>query len=183
MGYETRIHVVSTYPFTLGENEPPMGEELAMIDLCKCGYDGPLEELMSKYRHKSKDGGKPTFAIYARNPERQQEAVEVLREFAELATSPPDGEEGFNFTGSIEARTEKANYLNKLSNHVEDGTITTDCYGDFLSAIPIDEFIEALEAELKRDDYRRFRWALVLLKSIKESWDFPERLRVITYGH
>ncbi len=169
MGYETRIHVVSKYTF---REEPPMGQELAMIDLSKCGYDGPLEALMKKYRRNSKEGGKPTFALYARNPERQQEAVEVLRKVANNVEK--------------HGNEEKAKYLKKLSNHIEDGTITTDCYGDFLSVIPIDEFITALEEELRvNEPYRRFQWALVLLKSIRDTWDegHKEDLAVVTFGH
>ena len=41
---------------------------------------------------------------------------------------------------------------------------------------------EALEADLKVEDYRRFRWALLLLKEIKASWSEGD-LKVITYGH
>lgn len=73
--------------------------------------------------------------------------------------------------------------VNKLANDIEDGYIQEDKYGDPLAVIPIDEFIEALEESHKLDPYRRFAWALALLKSIQSSWDYEDRLFVVTYAH
>jgi hypothetical protein len=168
MGYETRIHVVSEYTFDLGDIKS--GEELAVINLCKCGYDGPLAKLMEQYRQKKEKGKKPPFSLYSRNPDRQHRAVDVLRKLAENIKK--------------KGNDKKAKYINKLSDDIEDGSITTDCYGDYLGVIPIDEFIEALEQELQIEKYRRFEWALVLLKSIRDSWEGRnDRLKVITYGY
>ncbi len=174
MGYETRIHVVSTYPF---ETDPPCGTELATIDLCKSGIDTAVGKLIAQNTRKAKEGEKPPFSLYPRNPKRQYEAVEILREVS----------------GRLDKKKKKllgktSEEINKLSNDIEDGQITTDCYGDFLGVMDIDDFIFALEEDLKSDEkYRRFEWALALLKAIKASWVGREaeicKLKVITYGH
>ena len=40
--------------------------------------------------------------------------------------------------------------------------------------------ITALEKDAANDDYRRFKWALALLKSMK---DDPENIKVMLFGH
>jgi hypothetical protein len=72
--------------------------------------------------------------------------------------------------------------IGKLADDIEDGYITKDPYGSYLGMFDVDEVIEALEEELKTDDYRRFKWALTLLKTIKETWT-EGNLKVVTYGH
>jgi hypothetical protein len=58
--------------------------------------------------------------------------------------------------------------------------ITEDRYGDKLKPIPISDVVAALESDEKNDNYRRFKWALALLKSMQ---DEPEDLKVLIYGH
>jgi hypothetical protein len=104
-------------------------------------------------------------------------SVEILRQLAEDATSSKT-------EGSIEDRTTRANFLTELSNHIEDSAITEDKYGDNLGVIDIDDFIAALEEDYEKEEYRRFKWAIDLLKSIKESYkDIKRDVKVITYGH
>lgn len=59
--------------------------------------------------------------------------------------------------------------------------ITEDCYGDKSDVHSIDEIIDALKEDVENDSYRRFKWALSLLESIKknEGADF----KVMWYGH
>ncbi len=160
MGYETRMHVVSEYDFI--DDVVRTGQELASIDLCKCG-DGPVGKLIAK---KTKEdfyvGERRTkpFALYPRRPDRQQEAVDFIREAAKTAEFSED--------------------INKLANDIEDGYITEDCYGDKLGVIEIDEMIEALKAE--KEGYRRFEWALALLETIKRTMP-DENLKIITFGY
>jgi hypothetical protein len=154
MGYETKMYLVEKYSF---HTEIPCGSEIASIDLCKCG--GPVGELIGRAIKKT---GKPTFALYPRNPDRQEEVVALLR-----TIRPTD-------TGL------SANGLQKLADDIEDGKITTDKYGDYLGVIDPDEMIAALEESLKVDDYRRYRWALALLRDVRR--DMPN-LVVVTYGH
>lgn len=163
MGYETKMYVVRKWDFC----DPPSGEELASIDLCKCG-SGAVGTLIANHTHKAKKGEKPPFTLYARNPDRQDEAVEILREAVEKDI-------GF------ECWHDTTEALEKLSNHIEDGTISEDKYGSFLGIIDVDDMIAALEKDYKEEGYRRFKWALDLLKSIKETWS--EDLTIITYGH
>lgn len=182
MGYETRIYVVSMYGEGIGlHNNIQTAEEIASIELSKCGYEGRVAKLIEK-SHKDANEADVKFALYARNPERQREAVEVLRDLAESVTSPKTESETWG-EGTIEQRTERAEFLTQLSNEIEDGTITTDCYGDHLGVIPIDEFIAALEEDYKEQKYRRFKWAINLLKTIKSTYDGDREVNVITYGH
>jgi hypothetical protein len=55
-----------------------------------------------------------------------------------------------------------------------------DRYGDKLHPVPISDVLSALEADAELDDYRRFRWAIALLKSMK---DDSEGLEVMFWGH
>jgi hypothetical protein len=41
--------------------------------------------------------------------------------------------------------------------------------------------VDALEKDAKDNDYRRFKWALGLLKSMED--DAEENLSVLLYGH
>lgn len=114
MGYETRIHVVEKYTFPASEDYPDSGSELATMDLCKCG-DGAVGRLVGKYIKLAKQS-KRKFGLYARNPQRQNEAVEFLREVAE--------------------EREDKEAVEQLAADIEDGYITEDCYGDPLGGNP-----------------------------------------------
>ena len=58
--------------------------------------------------------------------------------------------------------------------------IVEDCYGEKSKPIPIKTVIDALEADVTNDDYRRFKWALGSLLAMK---DDPEEIEVLFYGH
>lgn len=174
MGYETRMFVVSLYPF---KTKPPMGEQLAELELCKCG-NGPVSKLISsRTRRAPKEDVEDSllrnlntdipFAIYPRNPQRQYAAVKLLREL---------------WDNQIQGLSLNPQEINSLSNDIEDGIIYKDAYGDYLGVFEIDEFVTALKADLEIENYRRFQWALTLLLAIQESYKNGE-LRVITYGH
>lgn len=164
MGYETRIHIVSKYSFAISENYPDSGSELASIDLCKCG-DGAVGQLIASAIKKAKSNRK--FGLYARNPDKQREAVELLRDLADNETPFLTGKE-----------------MLELSNDIEDGYVTKDCYGDPLGVIPIQEFLNALEKDNTKDNYRRYEWAIALMKSIIATSEGElSRLFVVTYGH
>lgn len=60
--------------------------------------------------------------------------------------------------------------------------ITKDRYDDIFKPVDIEEVINALEKDAKSSDYRRFKWALSLLKSMKESRGGDD-LKVILYGY
>jgi hypothetical protein len=207
MGYETRIYVVKQHSFPheikLGSERHIIdtGEVLAELDLCKAGYDGPIPELIERTKPK-----KPKFGLWAFNPEQQQEAVEFLRDLNEQLPTIRQtltekeayrlwDEAGRPWGQSLEfwAQAEASivlpspNELNELSNNLEDGMVLTDKYGAYLGICTADEFMEALEAEFAqaKEEYRRFRWAYNLIKSIRESMEPYEldALRIITYGH
>lgn len=59
--------------------------------------------------------------------------------------------------------------------------VTEDRYGDMFQPVPLDDVITALEQDVHDSNYRRFKWALALLKSIKET--STEELSVILWGH
>lgn len=66
--------------------------------------------------------------------------------------------------------------------YADDGNtkVTEDCYGDKFKALPLSDYIEKLQEDVVDSDYRRFKWALSLLKSM--SYD-KEPKYVIAYGH
>jgi hypothetical protein len=166
MGLETRMYIVLRHLHLEGEDIPMCGEEVAMIDLRKLGYESPLALLFDKNIKKAVEEEKPPFALYARNPERQEEGIQILREW--VAEDP-----------------RQSPYLNKLIGHLEDGQYWTDKYGQFLGVHNADEVIAALEESIKTDNYRRLKWALVLLKQIRDSLDEYDlaRLCVVTYNY
>lgn len=49
-----------------------------------------------------------------------------------------------------------------------DTQIAEDCYGETIVPIPIQNVIEALHTDQRNDYYRRFRWALALLESMRD---------------
>jgi anti-sigma28 factor (negative regulator of flagellin synthesis) len=165
MGYETKIYVVNKYDFDRGEFKS--GGIIASMDLCKMG-EGEFESL------RSESVGKEKMSLWAFNPDRQQEAVELLRQLAECESLK-----------SLNLEVIDKEKINKLSNDIEDGVITKDCYGDYLGVMLVPDVIEALKADCKNGEYRRFAWAIAMLESIWETSSEYERqnLRVISYGH
>jgi hypothetical protein len=59
--------------------------------------------------------------------------------------------------------------------------ITEDAYGEKPKPLPLSVVVDALEKDAKDNDYRRFKWALGLLKSMQD--DAEENLSVLLYGH
>lgn len=50
-----------------------------------------------------------------------------------------------------------------------DEAINEDSYGSVPSLVPLDKVIEALKKDIKKEDYRRFRWALATLESVAKT--------------
>ncbi len=77
----------------------------------------------------------------------------------------------------------RKNNGNNYYYYADDGNtkITDDLYGDRSDIHSLDEIIGALKKDVEQDDYRRFKWALSLLESIKKNngSDF----KVMFYGH
>lgn len=161
MGYETRIHVVEVNAY-----DQTSGIELASVDLRCCG-DGVVWDLLTRNNKRANKSVIPPFALSARSPDRQAEAVEALRDFADMT----------------ETTSVRRQELLDLASAIDDGVITVDGYGDFLSVFTLDEFMAALETDLATEEYRRFRWALNLLATIKETCDKPAMIRVVAIGH
>lgn len=64
--------------------------------------------------------------------------------------------------------------------------ITEDSYGDALTAVDMDELINAMHADNAEEPYRRFTVALALLTAIRNDpeWNYErDRIRVVQYGH
>ena len=183
MGYETTMYVVEMYSST---STTRTGRELAMVELGKCG-DGPVGRLISsKTRKFNKDEVAP-FALWARNPDRQQEAVDFLRSVA--SGLPKDTVEFLQSSDSAIRKSAVAQgytevSLRKLAANIEDGVVSRDPYRDLFGVMELDEMIEALDAETNQ--WAMFICASALLKSMKEvlpSCHIKERLKVVTRGH
>jgi hypothetical protein len=161
MGYETKIYVVEVYNHDF--QGPRTGNMIASMELSKCGSGNFAALRDSSVKNREFD-----FALWALNPDCQQEGVELLREWAD------DFDE-----------TEKQRILD-LSNDLEDGVVSKDCYGDNLGVMKVPDVIEALKKDQATSDpYRRFEWAIVLLESIWANLSDYEKnkMRVISYGH
>lgn len=160
MSYETRMYIVAIHRIAM-PGEPQTGIELACIDLSACG-DGPVGKLIASKTIQAVDGDgvTPPFALYARNSDRQQDAVELMWEKADKW---------------------ELGEMKELADAIEDGYITTDCYGRYLGVMTVPEILVALKKE--RGGYRRFQWAISLLDAIAATWYNPNELRVVTYGH
>ena len=137
-----------------------------------------------------KAGTEREFALWANAPDRQREAVELLRSLAplletkrrkpthlaKLLSENGEPQECWTKTGVVE-----------LSNDIEDGQITRDKYGDKLGIMLVPDVLNALKEELNAPDgqYRRFKWAVAVLESIWETLSDDEKkdCRVISYGY
>ncbi len=161
--------MVIQYNFDAGDIK--IGQELASMDLGKCG-NGPVGALIAKHTKTVVEGETPPFGLYARNPDRQSEAVEILHKLTDKAEE---------FKGKMGVE-DYAAYLKKLSNDIADGFVTEDPYDCYLGVIPIDEMITALERDIQPDCNHRYKWAHALLKAIKRDYNGHD-LKVITYGH
>lgn len=173
MGYETRIHVIQSFsPAVLQSEDYLSGEELAVINLGKCG-DSPVGKLIME---KTPRNVKPekSWALVPMNSDRHAEAVEFFDDMQEIEDLIKEEYPMYN-----------SDFIGKLGNDIEDGRITIDEYGDCLGVIELDEMIAALEASYAIKQYPRFKWALDLLKSIKASYDgsSDRPIKIITYGY
>ena len=62
--------------------------------------------------------------------------------------------------------------------HTDGNTdVREDNYGDVAKPVPVADVIEALEKDLREEDYRRFRWALGFLREMDDDAE------VMFYGH
>lgn len=87
---------------------------------------------------------------------------------------------------SYDSQIMKLNRENKNENdyvyfYQGDTLIKTDLYDSYMNPIPIADVIAALEIDYENDDYRRYRWALDLLKSM--NIDANNEIEVLFYGH
>lgn len=79
----------------------------------------------------------------------------------------------------------KLDRVNKDESHQwfwyeKNDIVVEDCYGDKMKPVPISDLIEALKLDIANDEYRRFKWALALLESMKGD---RENITVMLYGH
>jgi hypothetical protein len=54
----------------------------------------------------------------------------------------------------------------KIQYFKGDEAINEDSYGSAPSLVPLEKVIEALKKDIKKEDYRRFRWALATLEAV-----------------
>lgn len=88
-------------------------------------------------------------------------------------------------TSALSAKSHKLGNENKDKYfyyfYGSDGnTQVEDRYGDYMHAMPIKDAIKALTADSQKDEYRRYKWAIALLNSMK---DDQENLEVLFFGY
>lgn len=59
--------------------------------------------------------------------------------------------------------------------------VTEDRYGEYPTPVAIKTVIKALKKDCKKDEYRRFKWALALLEEMNK--EEIEKLSVLFFGH
>jgi hypothetical protein len=168
MGYETRIDIVLQHYSPMipelchGHEGVNSGTLLASVELSKT--DGAVATVIEKSKPK-----KPKFILWPSKPERQNEAVELLRE---------------NLEAVAKALEKETDFVKDLCNDLEDGVILTDPYDDFVGVCEIEEFLNALKSEIAcNPHHQRYKWAVALIESILESGVRADALRILTYGH
>ncbi len=57
-----------------------------------------------------------------------------------------------------------------------------DSYGDYYIPVSLDDAIKALTKDTQDHDYRRFKWALALLKAMRET-DKGDQIIILFRGH
>jgi len=62
----------------------------------------------------------------------------------------------------------RADAYPKMFWYEGDERITEDACGSEPSLVPLEKIIEALKKDIKKEDYRRFRWALATLESVAQ---------------
>lgn len=79
----------------------------------------------------------------------------------------------------------KVDWRNKESDSVVwyfyngDNEIKEDSYGDIPKPVKLNIVLEALRKDTEKEDYRRFKWAVSLLESMKDD----EEIEILFYGH
>lgn len=172
MGYETRIHVLYgvDHPWTYDGKPVVTGVEIASIDLCKCG-NGAVSRVIADCKIDVNEHPEhPLYGLYTRTCDKNQEYVELLRNFLEHE----------KFGEILEANNYTKEQFQKLTNNIEDGIISRDCYHDNIVCVPGVRFLKALKEDYDMEKYRRYEMAIAMLESILKH--FPDA-KVFTYGH
>jgi hypothetical protein len=172
MGYETRIHVLYgvDHPWTYDGKPVLTGVEIASMDLCKCG-EGAVSNVIKSFKIDSKEHPThPLYGLYTRTGDNNQDYVELLREFLEHE----------KFEEVLRDNNYTKEQFQNLTNNIEDGVRTKDCYDDNIVCVPGVQFLKALKEDYVQEKYRRYEMAIAMLESILKH--FPDA-KVFTYGH
>jgi hypothetical protein len=172
MGYETKLMIGQIYD-NAKEN---YFLQIAEVDLCKCGYEGPMSNLIDKVMSKDNVLGlKETYYTHQFQVRKEEVKKHLI-----------GGER------NIEGLTEEM--LDKVIEEAEswEHDIRTDSYGDVLRAVPVEMVIEAIKKTMQiakaagEKPYRRYLMALPLLKTIKRTFGHTkrnQRIFCILYGY
>lgn len=169
MGYETRM-IVGQIHDDIEEN-PTYFSKIAEVDLCKCGHEGAMSDLINKVT--SKDNVLNLREVYYSRQFsiRKDKVAEKFEEIADKLSLP------------VEAVSKVSEELIEVAEGWED-EIKTDSYGTPLRAVPIDMVIKAMRKSMKEETppYRRYEMALPLLKVAKKRFE-TKKLYCVLYGY
>lgn len=172
MGYETKIYVLYgvDHPWTYDGKPVLTGVEVASMDLCKCG-EGAVSDVISQFKIDLKQHPEhPAYGLYTRTSDNTQEYVEFLRDLLDHE----------KFEEVLKDNNYTKDKFQKLTDNIEDGVRTIDCYGDRVVCVPGVQFLAALKKDYVLEKYRRYEMAIAMLESILKH--FPDA-KVFTYGH
>ena len=84
---------------------------------------------------------------------------------------------------SQEKRPEGQSLLYWYEGKEDEVKMTEDCYGKEFKLFEVSEIVKALEKDNEEEDgYHRFKWALSLLKSMRDNKSMFN-MKVILFGH
>lgn len=169
MGYETKLIIGQIYEHsTVEENGAKWFSKMAMVDLCKCGYEGSLPLLIQKATDKFN-----------------------LNNYQDVYWSNTISINEDKVTPSLIESGISEDIIPTIYDKITDweSEVIEDCYGSRLRAIPFNEVYEALKKSnaesIVRDgyEYRRYTMALGLFEGIRNGFNGGEDLFVVCYGY
>lgn len=183
MGYETKLQIGTVSKIT-NEDGKHHFHKIAMIDLCKCGYEGALPDLIRKVTNKDSEFTQ----VYLNSTYEVNKRDVVKSIFGKHNFQKGIKKEYFlELLGESEADVKEN--INKIASLFEEWghEVIEDNYGATLKVVPIEDVYKAMllqnakELIEEGETYRRYDIALATLKAIMDS--FSTNLFCVFFGY
>jgi len=167
-----------------GFETAPYFLKLGEVNLCKCGYEGALPELIANATSDKNPNGYPEVHFSTTFKVRQDKTIQSLnKNHKSLVDDVKCNLNGYSLEDVVSTISENAEGW--------EHDIYTDSYGSKLRAVPIKEVYDAMlmsQAEhtiRNGGEYRRYTMALALLKTTMEGFntDGESDVSVVLWGY